>query len=162
MPHLPDRYESISDLDEFHRYTGLLFNRHQIALMEDDPETALIMLKELEFLINGHIRDEEELLLPLYRKEIDPEPAGGSSEFYLREHEQIRGFLKRFIAHQPGKPDEISIVHYFDLCTMYKDLMDHHHSRERIFLYRLLDKKVAREEKKRILKIFISHQHYAG
>lgn len=158
---LPDHYDSISGLDEFHQYTGMLFDRHQIALMKDDREAALTMLQELESLMNAHIRDEEELLLPIYRKEIDPVPAGGGAEFYLREHEQIRSFLKRFIGHQPGGPYEISIVHYFDMCTIYKDLTDHHHARERTFLYRLLDKKLNKEQKKQILKIFIKHQHYA-
>ena len=161
MHDLPDSYKMISDLDGFHRCMDQLFETHQIALMKNEPEQAIDILDRLTDLMAVHVRDEEELLLPLYEQKISPVPAGGAAEFYRREHEQIMGFLKRFREHQPVGRDEISLVHYFDMCTMYKDLIEHHHARERTFLYRLLDGKLTAAEKKHLLKIFTGHQDHA-
>jgi iron-sulfur cluster repair protein YtfE (RIC family) len=161
MKRLPTACKTISDLDGFHRWMDQLFEAHQIALMKNEPQQAVTILSRLTERMSIHVRDEEELLLPLYEQKINPVPAGGAAEFYRREHEQIMGFLKRFHEHQPAGRDEISLVHYFDMCTMYKDLIEHHHARERTFLYRLLDRKLTAAEKKHILKIFTGHQDHA-
>jgi len=158
MQNLPDSYNNISDLDYFHLYADAMFNSHQIAIMEGNAQQALSILTHLEQLMIRHIRDEEDLLLPPYREKIPTVPAGGAIEFYQREHRQIGSFLRRFIDHQPFNQNEISIVHYFDMCTMYKDLTEHHHARERTFLYRLLDRKLVAQEKTKILDTFTKHQ----
>ncbi len=161
MTSLPKTYRHISDLVLFHMYMEKLFASHQIALMQADPPAATSILYVLEELIHCHIKDEEELLLPLYEQHVYPVPPGGAIEFYRREHQQILGFLRRFKAHQPFQQNEISIVHYFDMCTMYKELLEHHHAREHTFLYRLLDQKLPVRQKRRILLKFKAHQKYA-
>jgi len=158
MTSLPKTYRNISDLVLFHIYTEKLFASHQIALMQNDPPGAISILSGLEQLIGWHIKDEEELLLPPYEQLVQPIPPGGAIEFFRREHQQILGFLRRFKAHQPFQQNEISIVHYFDMCTMYKELIEHHHAREHTFLYCLLDQKLSVGQKRQILLKFKTHQ----
>jgi len=148
-------YNNISDLNDFHTYLNQMFLEHQIAIMNDELENAYTRLRFLLKLIKMHISDEEELLIPVYEKLIRPEPPGGAIRFYLREHKQILRNLNKFVLNLKewlaNLPGQIDIVRQFDSYYKFKELLDHHDSRERVFLYRLLDQKLSPKEKYVIL-----------
>ena len=152
----PDlHYHNISDLNDFHTYLNQMFLEHQIAIMNGKLDNAYSQLRFLLKLIKRHISDEEELLIPVYEKLIRPEPPGGSILFYLREHRQILRILNKFVINLKewltNPPGQIDIVRQFDSYYKFKELLDHHDSRERVFLYRLLDQKLNQKEKNIIL-----------
>ena len=148
-------YNNISDLNNFHTYLNKIFIEHQIAIMNGDLENAYTHLRSLLKLIKRHISDEEKLLIPVYIKLIRPEPPGGAIRFYLREHKQILRSLNKFVLNLKewlaNPPGQIDIVRQFDSYYKFKELLDHHDSRERVFLYRLLDQKLSPKEKYAIL-----------
>ena len=148
-------YNNISDLNNFHTYLNKIFIEHQIAIMNGELDNAYSQLRFLSKLIRRHISDEEELLIPEYEKLIRPEPPGGAIRFYLREHKQILRILNKFVSNLKewltNPPGQIDIVYQFDSYYKFKELLDHHDSRERVFLYRLLDQKLSQREKYIIL-----------
>ena len=132
-----------------------MFLEHQIAIMNGELDNAYSHLRFLLKLIKKHISDEEELLIPVYEKLINPKPPGGAIRFYLREHKQILRILNKFVLNLKewltNPPRQIDIVRQFDSYYKFKELLDHHDSRERLFLYRLLDQKLSPKEKYVIL-----------
>jgi len=158
MNPIPLKYNSISALNNFHLYIDELFLQHQLHLMNNRRKDAIHLLVYIQHLIRQHVLDEEKLLIPVYQRLINPAPAGGAIEFYLREHSEILRQIDRFIntlkSWESIKQLEIKLVHQFDNYFRFKDLLDHHDARERVFLYRLLDQKLAKTEKKNILDIF--------
>jgi hemerythrin-like domain-containing protein len=148
-------YHNISDLSDFHIYINNIFLEHQIAIMNGELENAYTHLRFLSKLIKRHISDEEELLIPVYEKLISPEPPGGAIRYYLREHKQILRILNKLVSNLKewltNPPGQIDIVRQFDSYYKFKELLDHHDSRERVFLYRLLDQKLSPKEKYVIL-----------
>ena len=153
IPRQPDRFRTIPDLNIFHDYMFDLFVAHQILIMRGEISAAVTMLEQFRELQIRHIRDEEELLLPLYQKYINPVPPGGMVDFYLREHRQIQKFLGSLLVHlhRWENQNDKYLVDQFDRCFRFKDLIDHHDARERVFLYRLLDQKVSAGEQGKIM-----------
>lgn len=139
-------YKFFSDLNTFHDYIDQQFLDHQITLMHGNVAAASSSLVHLRALIKQHIHDEEEYLLPLYINLVRPVPKGGAVEFYRREHRTINRSLDDFIIELHGwsgqEAGNLRLVRLFDRYYKFKELLDHHHARERIFLYRLLDRVV--------------------
>ena len=157
MNPIPLNFNSISALNEFHLFIDDYFLQHQVYLMKNQKKNAIHSLLNIQILLKQHIFDEEKLLIPVYQRIINPAPSGGAVEFYLREHSEILRQIDRFIktlqSWEGIKQLEIKLVHQFDNYFRFKDLLDHHDARERVFLYRLLDQKLAESEKKNILNI---------
>jgi hypothetical protein len=149
------KYSTISDLNKFHDYTNRMFLEHQKSIMNSDYQKAYHQLSHLVKLIRQHLKDEEEFLVPPYQKLVKPLPAGGAVGFYLREHRQISIIVDKFITDfkkwLTSPPAKNEVVRMFDSYFKFKELLDHHDARERVFLYRLLDQKLDKSEKQIIL-----------
>jgi hemerythrin-like domain-containing protein len=124
-------------------------------MMHRQMEKASDKLLELKKYLKCHMDAEDNILLPLYEKHVSPIPAGGAVEFFIHEHHKINRYMDEFY----GKSADISgksvdLVHLFDKHYKFKHLLDHHHTREDTFLFRLLDRILTAEKKKEVLEHF--------
>lgn len=163
---LPDHFSSFRDLDRFHNFIEKQFALHQSALMDADYLKAARLLEMILKLMQKHVADEESLLLPLYEKHVNPLPSGGKPEFYIREHEQLLGYLRVFVQKtklwtDDHQPEGLELVRLFDMYYKFKHLMDHHDTREDTFLYRLLDVKIAAVDREKVLVEFARYPELA-
>jgi iron-sulfur cluster repair protein YtfE (RIC family) len=155
MDNSSENYQTISHLNKQHRYFYDLFIMHQKYLMRGDIKSAQDRFLELKKNLKHHMNAENDFLLPLYEKHISPIPAGGAVEFFIHEHHKINRFLDEFSGLSLdviGKSTDL--VNLFDQYYKFKHLLDHHHTREDTFLFRLLDKSLTEDEKKEVLKYF--------
>jgi hypothetical protein len=142
--------KSFSELLVLHQQLDEEFFEHQRALIFGEFNAALERLLGYESLLLDHIRDEEELLLPIYeaRAEI---PVGASAEIFCNEHNKIRQYLELFKAEftklLTADDRERAIIFLLDSETTFKRLLVHHDTRERKFLYPLLDEVTGEHEK---------------
>lgn len=133
---------SFSDLLALHRQLDELFLEHQRALMRLDLDRAESLLIEYEAELLAHIRDEEELMIPLYRQRAAA-PIGAAAEIFLSEHEKLRQFMVLFKDEIKNirKMDDIErgALFLIDSQHLFKRLLVHHDTREKKMLYPLLD-----------------------
>jgi len=141
---------SFSDLLRLHRVLDELFFEHQRALIRGDLDTALGRLEAYEIELLDHIWDEEELLIPIYAARAEA-PVGGSAEIFLNEHRKIRDYLALFKAEftnlSTANDPERAVIFLLDSEHIFKRLLVHHDTRERKFLYPILDQVTAEQEK---------------
>lgn len=149
------KYTTINDLNDFHDYTNYVFLKHQKSLMNGNFQSAYELLQNLSILLRQHVQAEEEFLIPSYQELVQPEPAGGAVRFYQREHRQILIIIDKYITDLKkwvtSPPAKIEVVKLFDSYYKFKELLDHHDARERVFLYRLLDQKLDKGKRQIIL-----------
>src|SRR5262249_31476570 len=141
---------SFNDLLELHARLDELFLAHQRALLRLNLNRAASLLLRYEAKLLAHIRDEEGLMLPLYRERVEA-PVGGAVEIFLREHEKLRHYLSLFKAElqKLETVDDLERGGLFLIDSQYvfKRLLVHHDSRERKMLYPLLDEVTTDEER---------------
>lgn len=141
---------SFMDLLRVHEDLDESFLRHQEALMDRRPLEALGWLRRVDGAIEQHVRDEEDVLLPVYRERAG-RVEGGSPELFVAEHRKIRAFIHEFMAAVSAMvespPSRRDVLHLFDRQSLYKHLMEHHDLRERQFLYPILDRVTTPEER---------------
>jgi len=149
-------YAAFSDMDRLNRFFEEHFVAHQIAIMHNRLEQAMRHLELVFELYRQHEQDTDRLLLPLYEKYVRQIPEGGAVLFFVREHHFIMKRLSELIRHM-GKlllDPEGTPLHRVPLfeehCTI-KDMFDHHHARDRYFLFKYLDEYVPRMEKEAVL-----------
>ena len=134
--------KSFSELLALHRHLDELFLEHQRALLRLNPERAGELLDQYEAELLAHIRDEEALLLPIYRQRATA-PIGGAAEIFFGEHEKLRQFLVLFRSELEKLKSlddlERGILFLIDSQHLFKRLLVHHDTRERKMLYPLLD-----------------------
>ena len=146
--------KSFNDVLEVHRHLGELFYEHQCALLDFNFQRALERLEEYEAALLAHMREEEELLIPLYGERAMPE-RGGAANFFLLEHEKMRRHLAHFreqlpkLAHMP-EPTR-ALIKLLDQEATYKHIVEHHDVREERFLYPTLERVTNDEEKAELL-----------
>jgi hemerythrin-like domain-containing protein len=142
--------KSFNDLLDLHRQLDELFFEHQRALMRLDLREAAALLNKYEAELLAHMTDEEELMLPLYRERAD-EPVGGTAEIFVGEHDKLRQYQSLFkaeLAKLPAASDlERGALFLIDSQHLFKRLLVHHDTRERKFLYPLLDQVTSRSER---------------
>lgn len=142
--------ETFSDLLELHVHLDELFLNHQRALMRLDLDHAQELLNEYEVELLAHIRDEEALMLPLYRERVTA-PVGGTADIFVGEHEKLRQFLTLFreelekIRHL--EDIERGALFLIDSQHLFKRLLVHHDTREKKMLYPLLDEVTTAQER---------------
>ncbi len=142
--------KSFSDLLMLHQQLDELFFEHQRALIRGELETALRKLEAYENRLLDHIWDEEEILIPIYAKRAEA-PVGASVEIFINEHRKIKDYLALFKAEfvKLAAADDLerAVIFLLDSQTTFKRLLVHHDTRERKFLYPLLDQITTEQEK---------------
>jgi hemerythrin-like domain-containing protein len=141
---------SFSDLLALHGQLDRLFVEHQRALIRLELDRAERLLDEYETELLTHIRDEERLMLPLYRDRVKA-PVGGAAEIFAGEHEKLRQFLALF-RQEMGKirtagDIELGVLFLIDSQHLFKRLLVHHDTREKKMLYPLLDEVTTEAER---------------
>jgi iron-sulfur cluster repair protein YtfE (RIC family) len=142
--------KSLSDLLTLHQQLDELFFEHQRALLRLDLDRASAMLNAYEAELLAHIRDEEELMIPLYRERVNA-PVGGAAEIFLGEHDKMRQYLLLFkeeLTKMAEAEDlERTVLFLLDSQHIFKRLLVHHDTRERKMLYPLLDEVTTEQER---------------
>ena len=146
---------SFKDVLGLHRELDELFFRHQVSLLDYNFRTAFERLCEYESALLAHMRDEEELLLPLYRERATPE-RGGRADFFLLEHDKMRRHLAHFRGQMPRlyelpEPSR-ALIKLLDQETTYKHLVEHHDGAERAALFPTLDRLLSADEQRRLIE----------
>jgi hemerythrin-like domain-containing protein len=148
---------SFSDLLELHGQLDELFLEHQRALMRLDLNRAASLLAEYETQLLAHIRDEEELMIPLYQQRAAA-PIGAAAEIFLGEHEKLRQFLGLFKEEitkiKKSDDTERGALFLIDSQHIFKRLLVHHDTRERKMLYPLLDEVTTQVERDQLFQRF--------
>ena len=141
---------SFSDLLDLHRSLDDLFAEHQRALLRLDLDRAQSLLESYAAHLLAHIRDEEALMLPLYRERATA-VVGGAPEIFLGEHEKLRRLLVLFKAEiekiRSMKDIELGVLFLIDSQHLFKRLLVHHDTREKKFLYPMLDEVTTEAER---------------
>lgn len=146
--------QSFKDVLGLHRELAELFFRHQVSLLDYNFRTAFERLCEYESALLAHMRDEEELLLPLYAERATPE-RGGRADFFLLEHDKMRRLLAHFREQLPRlyempEPSR-ALIKLLDQETTYKHLVEHHDEREERHLYPALEEVTSDDERADLL-----------
>lgn len=148
---------SFLQLLDLHKKLEEMFLLHQEALLSLDVDRAVEILWEYEAKLLAHMKNEEELLLPIYQQRAGKIP-GGPVELFLGEHKKMRLFLQEFhkaivqmAAEEPARLRR-SVLALLDRQFMYKHLVEHHDLREKNILYPWLDRITSDEERARLLK----------
>lgn len=133
---------SFNDLLQLHRELDELFLSHQRALLRLNLDQAAEFLAQYEAELLAHIRDEESLMIPLYRQRAAP-PIGATAEIFLGEHEKLRQYLVLFREElekiRVMEDVERGVLFLIDSQHLFKRLLVHHDTREKKMLYPLLD-----------------------
>ena len=147
--------KNLADLVQIHRELDDIFAAHQYALLHFDFATALQRLQRYEDGLLSHMKDEEVILLPVY-KERGTIVKGGDAKLFLDEHQKMRGwvtFFKEQVARLQCEPHpESDLILLLDRESFYKRLSSHHDRRETEILYPEMDRITSEKEKLEILK----------
>ena len=145
---------SFNEVLALHRELGEMFFRHQRALLDFNFRGALERLEEYEAALLAHMRDEEELLIPLYAERAAVE-RGGRADFFLLEHEKMRRHLAHFREQLP-RLEELpepsrALIKLLDQQTTFKHIVEHHDEREERHLYPALERLTTEAEREELL-----------
>lgn len=142
--------KSLSELLNLHRDLDALFFAHQSALLRFEFDKALRLLERYESFLLRHIRDEEELLFPIYSERAEV-IKGGRIELFLNEHYKMKELVKFFkeeISTLSSEPNpDAKVILLLDGQSFFKRLCGHHDKREAEFLYPALDRVTTDREK---------------
>ena len=144
---------SFCDLLSLHEQLDELFLEHQRALMRLDLDRAESLLGKYEGELFAHIRDEEELMIPLYQRRAAA-PIGAAADIFLNEHEKLRQFIVLFKEEitKIRKMDDLErgALFLIDSQHLFKRLLVHHDTREKKMLYPLLDEVTTEAERREL------------
>ena len=145
---------SCASLLDIHKSLKELFLQHQEALLDGDLARARDRLEAFECTLLHHMRDEEDLLLPVYERA--GAIAGGPPVLFTGEHKRMRELLagfKQVLSSLEQKPDgrKRGILWLLDRQATFKNLMEHHDLREANILYPTLDRVTSEAERREIL-----------
>ncbi len=148
------KLKNISELLKLHDDLDAMFVEHQRALLHFELETALALLDRYERCLFLHMRDEEEVLIPVYERRAAIK-RGGDAKLLLDEHEKMRGLLHAFrtqieVGKEMDDPD-LWLLKLLDREAFFKRLCTHHDMREEQHLYRALDDALSVGEKAELL-----------
>lgn len=147
---------SFSDLLILHQQLDDLFFEHQRALLRLDLDQASTLLETYEAKLLAHMRDEEQLMIPMYRERANA-PVGGAAEIFLGEHDKLRQYFVLFkeeLTKLAAADDlERGVLFLLDSQHLFKRLLVHHDSRERKMLYPLLDQVTTAQERESLFTV---------
>lgn len=142
--------KTFSELLDLHRRIDEMFVAHQYSLLHFEFEEALAALVRYETKLLRHMRDEEELLLPLYAQRSHTVRAG-APQIFLDDHDKMRGFVAMFKVETTNlaneQQPEARLLELLDREAFYKRLCGHHDKRESEILYPALDVVTSAAEK---------------
>jgi hemerythrin-like domain-containing protein len=132
-----------SALLEAHEKLEAAFALHQEALLLGDSASAREMLRLYRGLLSVHMRHEEELLLPVFRR------AGPIKKWpevlYTGQHDKMNEHLGRIeraldgLETSSGRALRRELITLLDMEATYKHLVEHHDGAEREGLFPVLD-----------------------
>lgn len=145
----------LEPLLDLHQAFEVWLLRHRLALMRGDLPEATSSFRRLVALLQRHVADEEELVLPRYEARPPPEgyERGASPAVFRAEHQNILGHLLRLdgalaqLALVSGSELPVACLHLLDREKVFADLLEHHDLRERQYLYPTLEGLLTEEEK---------------
>jgi hemerythrin superfamily protein len=148
--------KSFCDFLVLHRQLDEVFFEHQRALLRLDLDLASKLLETYEAELLAHMRDEEELMIPLYRERANA-PIGGAAEIFLGEHDKLRQYLVLFreelVKFSAADDLERGVLFLLDSQHLFKRLLVHHDSREKKMLYPLLDQVTSEHERESLFAL---------
>lgn len=148
--------KSLLDLNKLHQELDQLFFEHQVALLKGDFPKSRAMLKSFEKALFQHMKEEDEILMPLYRQRAD-QIRGGDAEIFSGEHMKITEWFHRLNlrASRLSRSDTNwkEIISLFDDEAQFKKYMEHHSIREDRIFYPEVDRIVEAKEKEQILRL---------
>jgi iron-sulfur cluster repair protein YtfE (RIC family) len=150
---------NFTDLSRLHRSLEEILVQHQCALLHAEFEEALTRLTEYEAGLLAHMRDEENLMLPIYSERAEPR-RGGGLELFLGEHRKMRQiigkFRERVVDVSRSTDRDRSLIELLEFQTTFKHLAEHHNQREELILFPALDRVTSSREREEILEISMS------
>jgi iron-sulfur cluster repair protein YtfE (RIC family) len=148
--------KSLLDLNKLHHELDQLFFEHQVALLKGDFSRSRAMLKPFEKALLQHMKEEDEILLPLYRQRAD-QIQGGDAEIFLGEHVKITEWINRINlrASRLNRSDANwkEIISLFDDEAQFKKYVEHHSIREDRIFYPEVDRVVEGKEKEQVMRL---------
>lgn len=158
---------SFLSLKVLHERLDELFLLHQESLLDLQLEErawgdrALERFDLYEESLREHIRIEEELLLPVYRRA--GRIPGGPEEFYTGEHAKLLQILTRcrtlLTELRDARVDRRrGTIRLFDQESVFKSLTEHHHQREENILFPTLDQVTDESERDRLIRLCLGEE----
>lgn len=144
------------EVNQIHRELEDLFTRHQMALLRADYGAARNLLEAYEEGLFTHMKEEEEILVPLYQSRT-AHLRGGDAEIFTLEHKKIVEWLNRLKMrlHRivPSVPDLKAVIALLDDESQFKKFIEHHSLREDRIFYPEIEKVVDEKEKTHLLRL---------
>jgi iron-sulfur cluster repair protein YtfE (RIC family) len=148
--------QTLLELNQIHRELDCLFFIHQVAVLKCDCVKARNSLNAYEEALLHHMKEEDEILLPLYQQRA-VSIRGGDSEIFSLEHKKISEWLGRLKMRLsrlvPPEPDYREVIALLDDEAQYKKYMEHHSLREDRIFYPEVERVVDAKEKKQLLRL---------
>ena len=147
--------QNLSDINHIHIELSELFYHHQKALLQGDYPQAHLLMRQFEEAALTHMKEEEEILLPLYRQRATP-IQGGDPEFFIQEHQKIVEFLSRLkfrLSRLTPSVDCKDLISLLDDEAHFKKYMEHHILREDRILYPEVERVVNDKERTALIRL---------
>jgi len=149
-------HESILELNLVHHQLEEMFHQHQVALLKNSYSESESLLWKFEAALFHHMREEDDILLPLYRQRAAA-VRGGDPEIFTGEHKKITEWLGRLklrlnrlsVSHSDLK----DVVALLDDEAYFKKYMEHHTLRENRIFYPEIERVITEKEKTHILRL---------
>lgn len=120
-----------------HQRLEALLRAHQVALIDRDGAAAQTRWREFASLLEAHMVDEEELLLPLFA-ERGGEQLPSSPRQFATEHQQARKLVAQLdeaLQALSAPPSHEQVLELLERESRFRALLLHHDLRERRVLY---------------------------
>lgn len=150
---------SLLNLNKIHHEIDRLFERHQLAVLARRFPEARSFFDSYERALLAHMKEEDEILLPLYRERARPE-RGGAPENFTGEHQKLLEWIGRLRLRmariQPGASGRKAVLALLDDEAHFKKFMEHHSMRENLILYPELERVTSEREKAALCRLLTS------
>jgi hemerythrin-like domain-containing protein len=132
-----------------HAHLEATFTAHLRALIERELEAATLQLQHFAQVLQAHLLQEEEIVLPVYSER------GGltvevRAEVFAAEHRKLHKLLHELttvLATLGSAPDAQQVLDYLDRALAFRRLLEHHDRREESLLYPWFERLTTPEER---------------
>lgn len=149
-------HQTLADLNQVHRQLEDVFFQHQAAILRNDFALAAELLGKFEKSLFYHMREEDEILMPLYREKAST-IRGGDPDIFAGEHKKITEWLFRLKLRLqrlafPAQ-DLKALIALLDDEAQFKKYMEHHTLREDRVFYPELDRLVGDKDRGSLMRL---------